>query len=121
MLFCMGFMTTLNGTKNSKKSGECASCKDANKMNKSELVTKMAAKAGLSKEATSKVLDAFISTIIQALHDKQEVQLVGFGSFYIGSRSAIVARNPKTGEQIHVPATNFPKFKAGKLLKDAVE
>lgn len=94
---------------------------NADKMNKAELVTKMASKAGLTKEAAAKALDAFTSTVIQALHDKQEVQLVGFGSFYIGSRSAIMARNPKTGEQIQIPATNFPKFKAGKLLKDAVE
>ena len=92
-----------------------------NKMNKAEVIAQMAIKAGLSKEATAKALDAFISTVIQALHDKQEVQLVGFGSFIIGSRSAITARNPKTGEQIQVPATNFPKFKAGKLLKEAVE
>ena len=94
---------------------------NADKINKAELVTKMASKAGLTKEAAAKALDAFTSTVIQALHDKQEVQLVGFGSFYIGSRSAIMARNPKTGEQIQIPATNFPKFKAGKLLKDAVE
>lgn len=91
------------------------------KMNKAELVANMASKSGLTKEAASKALDAFINTVIQAMRDKQEVQLVGFGSFYIGSRSAITARNPKTGEQIQVPATNFPKFKAGKLLKDAVE
>ena len=91
------------------------------KMNKAELVANMASKSGLTKEAAAKALDAFISTVIQAMHDKQEVQLVGFGSFYIGSRSAIMARNPKTGKQIQIPATNFPKFKAGKLLKDAVE
>ena len=90
-------------------------------MNKAELVAKMADKSGLTKEAAAKALDAFVNTVIQAMHEKQEVQLVGFGSFYIGSRSAIMARNPKTGEQIQVPATNFPKFKAGKLLKDAVE
>ena len=99
-------MTTVNNT---------------DKMNKAELITKIASKSGLTKEVAAKALDAFTSTVIQALHDKQEVQLIGFGSFYIGSRSAIMARNPKTGEQIQIPATNFPKFKAGKLLKDAVE
>lgn len=91
-----------------------------NKMKKADLIAKMAEKSGLTKDNASKALEAFISTVIQALHDKQEVQLVGFGSFYIGSRNAITARNPRTGEPIQIPATNFPKFKAGKLLKDAV-
>ncbi|MBR1944518.1 MAG: HU family DNA-binding protein [Alphaproteobacteria bacterium] len=89
-------------------------------MKKADLIAKMAEKSGLTKDNASKALEAFISTVIQALHDKQEVQLVGFGSFYIGSRNAITARNPRTGEPIQIPATNFPKFKAGKLLKDAV-
>lgn len=92
-----------------------------NKMNKAEIISQIAITAGISKEAASRALDAFMSTVIQALHNNKEVQLVGFGSFVIGTRSAITARNPKTGEQIQVPATSFPKFKAGKLLKEAVE
>lgn len=97
-----------------------ATTTNTNKMNKAELIAKMAFNAGVSKDIAARTLDAFMDTVIQALRDKQEVQLVGFGSFYIGSRSAVMARNPKTGEPIQVPATNFPKFKAGKLLKDAV-
>ena len=93
---------------------------NTNKMNKAELIAKMAFKADVTKDIAARTLDAFMDTVIQALHDKQEVQLVGFGSFCTGSRSAVMARNPKTGEPIQVPATNFPKFKAGKLLKDAV-
>ena len=94
---------------------------NTNKINKTELVARMAIKSGLSKEATFRALEAFISTVTQALHDNEEVQIVGFGSFYVGSRNAITARNPRTGEPIQVPATNFPKFKAGKSLKEAVE
>ena len=90
------------------------------KMNKAELIAEIANRAETTKDAASKALDAFMSSVIQALHDGKEVQLVGFGSFSIGSRSAVTARNPKTGEPIQVPATKFPKFKAGKLLKEAV-
>ncbi len=92
-----------------------------NKMNKATLISQTANKSGLSKEVVSNVLEAFMSTVIQALHEKQEVQLMGFGSFVVASRSAITARNPKTGEPIQVPATSFPKFKPGKLLKEAVK
>lgn len=92
-----------------------------NRMNRAELITEISRRAEITKEDASKALTAFIDTVIQAMHEKREVQLVGFCSFYIGSRSAITARNPRTGEKIQIPATNFPKFKAGKLLKDAVK
>ena len=92
-----------------------------NRMNRADLITEIASKAEITKEAASRALTAFIDTVVQALRDKQEVQLVGFGSFYVGSRNAITARNPRTGEPIQIPATNFPKFKAGKALKDAVK
>ena len=92
-----------------------------NKMSRADLISEMANQAELTKEETSRALTAFINVVTQALRDRKEVQLVGFGSFCVSSRNATTARNPRTGEPIQIPSTDFPKFKAGKTLKDAVK
>lgn len=89
-------------------------------MNKSELVNAIAAKSGLTKTDSSKALDAVTSAISETLAKGDSVQLVGFGTFSVSERAARTGRNPKTGEPLEISASNTPKFKAGKALKDAV-
>ncbi len=89
-------------------------------MNKSELIAAAAEKAGLSKKDTEAALNAAIDAITQALANKDKVQLVGFGAFEVKTRAARSGRNPRTGEEIKIPASTLPVFKPGKALKDAV-
>ena len=89
-------------------------------MNKAELINATAEKAGLSKKDTEAAVDAAIKAITEALAAGDKVQLVGFGSFEIRARAARIGRNPKTKEEIKIPASKVPAFKPGKALKDAV-
>ena len=89
-------------------------------MNKTELVAAMAEKTGLSKKDAESALKAFIDTVTDELKADGKVQVVGFGTFEVGERAARVGRNPQTGEEISIPASKLPKFKAGKALKDMV-
>ncbi|TCS64119.1 HU family DNA-binding protein [Varunaivibrio sulfuroxidans] len=89
-------------------------------MNKNDLVAAVAESTGLSKADAAKAVDAVFSSITSSLKDKKEVRLVGFGTFSVAKRAASQGRNPRTGEPISIPASNQPKFKAGKGLKDAV-
>lgn len=89
-------------------------------MNKTELITVAAEKAGLSKKDTEKALSAILESVEEALVSGDKVQLVGFGVFDVKAREARTGRNPKTKEVIQIPASKSPVFKAGKALKDAV-
>ena len=89
-------------------------------MNKAELVAAVAEKAGLSKKDSEKAVNAAFDTISAELAAGGKVQLVGFGSFETKTRDARVGRNPRTKEEIQIPASRVPAFKAGKALKDAV-
>ena len=89
-------------------------------MNKAELINAAADKAGLSKKDTEAAVDAAIKAITEALAAGDKVQLVGFGSFEIRARAARIGRNPKTKEEIKIPASKVPAFKPGKALKDAI-
>jgi DNA-binding protein HU-beta len=89
-------------------------------MNKQELVDAVAAATGESKAATAAALDAILETVTSAVTDGDVVQLIGFGSFSMGARSARVGRNPATGAEIQIPAAKTVKFTAGKAFKDAV-
>lgn len=89
-------------------------------MNKAELINVVAEKAGLSKKDTEKAVTALIDTITAELVVGEKVSLVGFGNFDVKTREARTGRNPKTKEEIQIPATRIPQFKAGKALKDAV-
>lgn len=89
-------------------------------MNKAELINAAADKAGLSKKDTEAAVDAAIKAITEALAAGDKVQLVGFGSFEIRARAARIGRNPKTKEEIKIPASKVPVFKPGKALKDIV-
>lgn len=89
-------------------------------MNKSELVTAIAKEAEIKKDLAHRTLDATVTTITKALKKGDAVTLVGFGSFQVRQRAAREGRNPKTGEKMRIKASKSPTFKAGKLLKDAV-
>jgi DNA-binding protein HU-beta len=87
-------------------------------MTKAELVEGIAGKAGVSKAAVEKVLKAFMEEVKAGIKKGERVTLVGFGTFYAADRPARTGRNPRTGEEIKIPACTVPKFKAGKALKD---
>ncbi|AIF65278.1 MULTISPECIES: HU family DNA-binding protein [Bacillaceae] len=90
-------------------------------MNKAELVEAVAQQAELSKKDASKAVDALLETISETLAKEEKVQLVGFGTFEVRERAARTGRNPQTGEEITIPASKAPAFKAGKDFKEAVK
>ena len=89
-------------------------------MNKQDLVNAVADASGLTKADAGKAVEATFEAITGALKSGGEVRLVGFGTFGVAKRKASTGRNPRTGEEMKIPASNQPKFKAGKALKDAV-
>jgi len=89
-------------------------------VNKNDLVAAVSDTAGLSKADATSAVDAVFDVITGALKKGDEVRLVGFGTFAVTRRAASEGRNPRTGEKITIKASNQPKFKAGKGLKDAV-
>ena len=89
-------------------------------MNKAELVAAVAEKSGLSKKDSEKAVTAAFDVISDELAKGGKVQLVGFGSFESKVRNARIGRNPRTKEEIEIPASRVPVFKAGKALKDSI-
>lgn len=89
-------------------------------MNKTELVAVVAEKSGLTKKDAERVVSATFAAITNSLQKGDKVQVSGFGVFEIKEREARVGRNPRTKEEIQIPATRQPAFKASKTLKDAV-
>ncbi|ARQ45658.1 HU family DNA-binding protein [Oxalobacter formigenes] len=89
-------------------------------MNKTELIEHIAKSADISKAAAARSLDAVIDAVTTSLKNNDSVTLVGFGTFSVGERAARSGRNPRTGEVIKIKSAKVPKFRAGKLLKDAV-
>ena len=89
-------------------------------MNKTELIAEVAKKCGISKKDAEKAVAAVLDGITEALKAGDKVALVGFGTFETRERPARKGRNPRTKEEITIPATTAPAFKAGKALKDAV-
>ena len=87
-------------------------------MNKSDLIAAIAAKTGDTKKNAEASVNAFVEVVTKALVKGDKVQLVGFGSFEVRKRAARKGRNPQTKEEIKIPASKAPVFKAGKALKD---
>jgi DNA-binding protein HU-beta len=90
-------------------------------VNKMELIAAVADSTDLSRAKATEVVDALFGAIEGALKKKEEVRLVGFGTFVTANRAATTGRNPRTGEEMQIPASISVKFKAGKGLKDAVQ
>ena len=89
-------------------------------MNKADLVAAVAAKTGDTKKNAEAAVNAFVDVVTESLKKGDKVQLVGFGSFEVRKRAARKGRNPQTREEIKIPASKAPVFKAGKALKEKV-
>lgn len=89
-------------------------------MTKTELISEMAVNAKISKAVAGKALEAFIEGVTEALKREEKVTLVGFGTFSVSKREARKGRNPRTGEEIDIPARKTPKFTPGKSFKEAL-
>lgn len=89
-------------------------------MNKNELIAKVAKDTQLTRGEASEALEAALSNIMKALRQGDDVRITGFGTFTVTRRKAGEGRNPQTGKIIRLPATRRAKFKAGKMLKEAV-
>ena len=89
-------------------------------MNKADLVNSISEKTGLTKSKTNEVVDAFVSSITEALKNGERVTLVGFGTFATTKKEARKGRNPKTGETIEIQSKTVAKFKAGSELSKSV-
>lgn len=88
--------------------------------NKTEIIEAISLDTGVSKEDTAKIVDSFIKQIKLSLMNGDQVTLVGPGTFIVRDRARRTGRNPKTGEEINIPASKIPSFKAGGSFKDAV-
>lgn len=89
-------------------------------MNKTELVSSVAEKAGISKTAAAAAVDAVFSSITDAMASGDKVTLIGFGTFEAKQRNEHTAKNPQTGEKIVIQAKKVPVFKAGSVLKKVI-
>lgn len=89
-------------------------------MNKDGLISSVSEISGLSKTDSTKALESMLQSIQIGLKNSKEVRIMGFGTFGITERKAREGRNPKTGKTIKIAASKHPKFKAGKILKEAI-
>lgn len=89
-------------------------------MTKAELVEEVAKSSDLSKKDAEVIVQTVLDSIVESLRSGTKVELRGFGSFRLRSRSERQGRNPKTGDQVHVPAKEVPYFKPGKGLKELI-
>jgi len=89
-------------------------------VNKNDLISYVADNAEMTKTDAAKAVDGVFDAITNSLQNGTEVRLTGFGTFSVSQRKATTGRNPRTGETINIPASNQPKFKAGKGLREAV-
>ncbi len=89
-------------------------------MNKADLVMDLSTRLNITQKQASKIVDAFVETVLDALKDEGRVCIMGFGSFRRRDRKPRIARNPKTGEKIHVDAKCVPHFTPGKELLSTV-
>jgi len=89
-------------------------------MNKNDLIAAVSDRTQLSRNDATRAVEALLDIITDQMKQGQEVKLVGFGTFAVSNRAATTGRNPRTGEEIKIPASKQPKFKAGKQLKDAI-
>ncbi len=89
-------------------------------MNKKELIEALAAETETTKAAAGRALDALISIITAKVAKKEDVQLIGFGTFKTVKRAARTGKNPRTGEKLKIAAATLPKFTPGAAFKAAV-
>lgn len=90
-------------------------------MTKADLVSKIAAKAGITKVAAEKALNAFLASVKDVLLSEGKLNLTGFGTFVVEKRGTRKGRNPRTGAAITIPACKVVKFRSGRKLKEAIK
>ncbi len=89
-------------------------------MNKQEVITKVAEKAGVTKKDATLVVNAFVDVIKESLAKKNPVRLIGFGTFDVRKRAERKGRNPRSKQEIKIPARIVPVFRASSTLKEMV-
>ncbi len=89
-------------------------------MNKTQLIAAVAEAASMSKKDAETAVTAVIASITESLANGEKVQIAGFGTFEVRERGERVGRDPRTSQEITIPASKAPAFKAGRALKDAV-
>lgn len=90
-------------------------------MVKADLIAKVASKAGMTKASAENALNSFIASVEEVLASQGKLTLTGFGTFEVQERKARTGRNPRTGQEIKIPASKVVKFRPGKLLKDSIK
>lgn len=90
-------------------------------MTKTQLIKQMAVKMESTQKDAEKALSAFLESVVETLSKGEDVNLVGFGKFYVKERASRIGRNPQTGEEIQIPACKVPSFKAGKGFGDTIK
>ncbi|MCD6098626.1 HU family DNA-binding protein [bacterium] len=90
-------------------------------MTKEKFVEEVARRMGTSKARADKAVKTVLNSISDVLKRGEKVTFVGFGTFEVAERAARMGRNPRTGEEIRIPATKVPKFRPGKGLREAVK
>lgn len=89
-------------------------------MNKAELIEALADKASVTKQSAKKMLDAYTDIVTEKMSQKEEIVIIGFGTLIPREQDTRLARNPKTGTPVQIPARTTVKFKPGKFLLDAM-
>ncbi len=89
-------------------------------MNKQDLISQVADRAGLTRNDAARAVETMLEVVTSALKRGDEVRLVGFGNFSVTRRKASIGRNPRTGDPMQIESSVQPKFRPGKLLKDAI-
>ena len=90
-------------------------------MNKTEFIATVADKTGATQAEAGRMVEAMLATVTEVLVRGEDVRLTGFGNFEVVEQAARKGRNPRTGEEINIPASKAPKFRAGTTLKTAVD
>jgi nucleoid DNA-binding protein len=89
-------------------------------VHKTEFIERIAEKTDVPKGEAQRYFEAVEEVITSALKDDEEVQITGFGKFYVREQKAREGRNPQTGEKMKIPAQRVPAFSAGNTLKESV-
>ena len=89
-------------------------------MNKTELIEEIAQRTDSSKGEAQRYVESFEEVIVGALRSGEEIQITGFGKFYVREQKAREGVNPQTKEKMHIPASKVPTFSAGKGLKEVL-
>ena len=90
-------------------------------MNKGEFISAVAGKTGMTQADAGRAVDAVLATVTETLAKGEDVRFTGFGNFEVVQQGARTGRNPRTGQEIAIPASKAPKFRAGATLKAAVD